>query len=151
MRPKTHAHIFARPRSANTVLIAVRRVFALRGIATPPAAETKRVLHCLEKAFVAKLGPAALLPTRKGPLTADMLVSILSIESFQVHGSAFSWSSGDGAAIRCLFLVMWRTGMRKDDAIRLRADSVTLRPDSGCNVRPATTKADQLAKCGAPI
>jgi hypothetical protein len=41
---------------------------------------------------------------------------------------------------------MWRTCMRKDDAIRLRADSVTLRPDGSCNVRPGTTKADQLGR-----
>jgi hypothetical protein len=148
MRPKTDAHVLARPRSANAVLIAVRRVFALRGIATPRAAETRRVLHGLKKAFVAKMGPAAFLPTRKGPLTADMLVSILSLKSFQVHGRAFSWSSGDGAATRGLFLVMWRTCMRKDDAIRLRADSVTLRPDGGCNVRPRPTS---WARCGAPI
>jgi hypothetical protein len=146
MLPKTHAHMLARPLSANAVLVPVRRVLALCGIATPPAAETKRVLHGLEKAFVAKLGPAALLPTRKGPLTADMLVSILLLKSFQVNGSAFCWSDRDDAAIRSLFLVMRRTGMRKDYAIRLRADSVSLRPHSGCNVRQGTTKADQLGQ-----
>jgi hypothetical protein len=148
MRPKTHAHMLARPRSANAVLVAVRRVLALRGIATPPAAETKRVLHGLEKAFVAKLGPAALLPTRKGPLTADMLVSILSLASFQVNGSAFSWASRDGTAIRSLFLVMGpgcaRTTPSASAPTRFRCD-----PTAGATCARARPRPTSWAKYGA--
>jgi hypothetical protein len=151
MRPKTHAHMLARPRSANAVLIAVGCVFALRGIARPPTAETRRVLHGLKKAFVANIGPAALLPTRKGPLTADMLVSILSLRSFQVHGRAFSWSSGDGAAIRSLFLVLWRTGMLKDDAIRLHPTQSPFAPTAAATSARAPPRPTSWARCGAPI
>jgi hypothetical protein len=82
--------MLARLRSANAVLVALRRVLSLRGIATPPAGETRRVLNGLERAYVAKLGPAALLPMRKAPLTADMLVAMLSLTGFQVSSSAFS-------------------------------------------------------------
>jgi hypothetical protein len=41
---------------------------------------------------------------------------------------------------------MWRTGMRKDDTIRLRANAVSLHPNCGCNVRQGTTEADQLGQ-----
>jgi hypothetical protein len=36
MRPKTHYRMLAYPRSANTVLVAVRRVLALWGVQPPP-------------------------------------------------------------------------------------------------------------------
>jgi hypothetical protein len=142
--------MLARLRSTNAILVAVRSVLALRGIATPPAAETRRVLHGLEKAFVAKLAPAALLSTRKGPLTADMLVSILSLESLQVNGRAFSWSDHDGAAIRSLFLVMWRTGMLKDDAIRLHPTQSPFAPTAAATCAWARPRPTSWARCGAP-
>jgi hypothetical protein len=45
-----------------------------------------------------------------------------------------------------MFLTMWRTGMRKDDAIRLRQAAAWARPDGGFNLRPGASKTDPLGK-----
>jgi hypothetical protein len=146
MQPKRHDDALPRPSSAMAVALAIRRCHARQHITTPAARQIGLVLYGLELAYVEELGTAALLPQRKGPLTATMLHSMLSLRSFAVNGRAFTWASQVGISIRAMFLIMWRTGMRKDDAIRLRCSSVWARADGGFDLRPGSSKTDPLGQ-----
>jgi hypothetical protein len=45
-----------------------------------------------------------------------------------------------------MFIVMWATGMHKDDATRLHRAAAWPRPDGGYNLRPRASKTDPLGK-----
>jgi hypothetical protein len=126
------------------VVLAVKSTLARRGIETPPAGGVRRVLDGLK--HVDELCTTALLPTRKAPLTADMLVAMHALSVFTVRGLRVTWSSPVASSIRAMFLIMWRTGMRKDDAIRLRKAAAWIHPGGGYNLRPGALKTDPLSK-----
>jgi integrase len=75
---------------------------------------------------------------------------MLALRSFTVKGQPFYWSTPVSTSIRAIFLVMWWTGMRKDDAIRLRKAAAWVRPDGGFNprfnLRPCSSKTDLLGR-----
>jgi integrase len=75
---------------------------------------------------------------------------MLSLRPFTVNGEVFTWASPTGVSVRAMFLIMWRTGMRKDDAIRLRGSSVWARTDGGFNLRPGSSKTDPLGQRWGP-
>jgi integrase len=146
MRPKRRSDARARPASALAVVLAVKRTLLRDGVMTPPVGTLRRVLHGLERAYVADLGTTALLPLRKAPLTAAMLTAMLSLPSFTLRGRRVTWDSPLVTSIRAMFVVMWATGMRKDDATRLHRAAAWLRPDGGYNLRPGASKADPLGQ-----
>jgi hypothetical protein len=146
MQPKRRDDALPRPESALLVALAIRRAHRRLGIGTPPSREIRLVLYGLDLAYVEELGTAALLPRRKSPLTAAMLRAILALRSFTVNGQLFRWSTPVGTFIRAMCFIMWRTGMRKDDAIRLRRGAALVLPDGGFNLSPCSSKTDPLGK-----
>jgi integrase len=146
MATKRVADALPKQESALAFALAIKRAHARLGTETPPTRELRKVLHGLELAYVEEMGTAAFLPRRKSPLTAPMLHAILALRSFTVHGQPFHWSSPVGTSVRAMFLVMWRTGMRKDDAIRLRKAAAWVRPDGDFNLSPCSSKTDPLCK-----
>jgi cell division protein FtsW (lipid II flippase) len=127
-------------------VLAVKLTLFRDGVMTPPVGTLCRVLHGLERAYVADLCTTALLPLRKAPLTTAMLTAMLSLPSFTLRGSQVTWNSPLVTSIRAMFVIMWVTGMRKDDATRLHRAAAWLRPDCGYNLRPGASKTYPLSK-----
>jgi integrase len=106
-----------KPQSALQVLRTVRRMHARLGIEMVPLTLVTRLVHALNRRYVARYGIDSLQPQRVEPLTNTLIQSIMSEEmnGVRVGSETVDWSSRRWKSVRSLWATLAQTGFRRDE------------------------------------
>ena len=145
-----------KPQSALQVLRTVRRMHARLGIEMVPLTLVTRLVHALNRRYVARYGIDSLQPQRVEPLTNELIQSIISdaMDGTKVGSETVDWSSRRWKSVRALWATLAQTGFRRDEISLAEGETLNGSKMSRASVRyriggvdrPSTPSAAELNK-----
>ena len=112
IKPRSKANIAGKPSTAIQAFHALSRIHARHGIILPPFKTLKHHMKGLFQLHADEFGYSSLLPQRKEPIDASLLIKLLS--TTELKGKAIDWSNDAlYISLAAVFCVASEAGMRK--------------------------------------
>jgi hypothetical protein len=116
MSPRSKSDPAPNPRSALNKLYGIARAHKNRGYVMAPFTMAIRVMTGMLRKYVAEHGADCLAPSRKNPLTNEMILDMFDTPDGSRSGRlVVAWSEYKWVSAKATFSVLAETGMRKAD------------------------------------